>query len=100
MKKIGFLIFLSLPLVLSAQLPYPETRKVDTVTDYFGTKVADPYRWLEDDRSDETKTWVTEENKVTFSYLDKIPYREKWLNRLQEINNYPKYSSPSKKGDY
>ncbi len=54
-------------------LNYPETKKVDTVTDYFGTKVKDPYRWLEDDRSAETEEWVKAENKVTFGYLDKIP---------------------------
>ncbi len=83
-----------------SQLSYPVTKKVDTVTDYHGTKIPDPYRWLEDDRSDETKQWVTEQNKVTFGYLDKIPYRAQWLKRLEEINNYPKYSSPSRKKEY
>lgn len=99
MKKIlSFL--LSLPLVLFAQLQYPETKKGPTVENYHGTNVADPYRWLEDDRSEETKQWVTEQNKVTFGYLDKISYRAQWLKRLEEINNYPKYSSPSKKNEY
>ncbi len=97
MKNISILILLFSPMLIEAQLMYPETRKVDTVTDYHGTKVADPYRWLEDDRSEETKQWVTEQNKVTFGYLDKINYRAQWLKRLEEINNYPKYSSPTKK---
>ncbi|MBP8245070.1 MAG: S9 family peptidase, partial [Chitinophagaceae bacterium] len=61
---------------------------------------ADPYRWLEDDRSEETKAWVTAQNKVTFDILDKIPYRADWQKRLEEINNYPKYSSPSPKSGY
>jgi prolyl oligopeptidase len=100
MKKLILLFFLSIPFLLSAQLDYPVTKKVDTVTDYHGVKISDPYRWLEDDRSDETKAWVTEENKVTFGYLDKIPYRAQWLKRLEEINNYPKYSSPSRNHEY
>jgi prolyl oligopeptidase len=100
MKKILSFVLLVFPILLSAQLLYPETRKVDTVTDYHGTKVTDPYRWLEDDRSEETKAWVTEQNKVTFGYLDQIPYRAQWLKRLEEISNYPKYSSPSRKHEY
>ena len=64
------------------------------------SRVADPYRWLEDDWSAETKDWVTAQNKVTFDYLDKIPYRADWLKRLEEINNYPKYSSPSRTNEY
>jgi prolyl oligopeptidase len=100
MKKILSLLFLAFPMVLIAQLQYPETKKTDTVTDYHGTKIADPYRWLEDDRSEETKQWVTEQNKVTFGYLDKIAYRAQWLKRLEEINNYPKFSSPGKKNEY
>lgn len=99
MKKV-FLAFLFLPLFTEAQLSYPETKKGETVEDYHGTKVADPYRWLEDDKSEETKQWVAEENKVTFGYLDKISYRADWLKRLEEINNYPRYSSPSKKNEY
>ena len=99
MKKIFLLLALS-PFFTNAQLVYPETKKTDTITDYFGTKVADPYRWLEDDRSEETKQWVTAQNKVTFGYLDQIPFRAQWLKRLEEINDYPKYSSPSKKNEY
>ncbi len=79
-------------------LAYPETKKVDTVDTYFGVKVADPYRWLEDDNSEETKAWVIEQNKVTQSYLSKIPYREKIKERLTNIWNYPKYGTPFKKG--
>lgn len=84
----------------TGSLEYPETRKGDVVDDYHGTKIADPYRWLEDDKSEETKQWVELENKVTFGYLNNIPYRKDWLKRLEEINNYPKYTSPSKKNDY
>jgi prolyl oligopeptidase len=79
---------------------YPKTKKVDTVTTYFDTKVKDPYRWLEDDRSDETASWVQSQNKVTFNYLDKIPYREALKNRLEKLWNYEKYSAPFKEGDY
>ena len=99
MKKLLFFIAF-LPLFSNAQLNYPQTKKGETVDDYHGTKVADPYRWLEDDKSEETKQWVTEENKVTFGYLDKISYRADWLKRLEEINNYPKYSSPFKNNEY
>lgn len=100
MKKILCFLFLTTPFSLIAQLEYPQTKKGETVEDYHGTKVADPYRWLEDDRSEETKQWVTAQNKVTFGYLDKITYRAQWLKRLEEINNYPKYSSPSRNHDY
>jgi len=100
MKKLLLLILSGYCFQVMAQMNYPPTRKTDTVTDYHGTKVADPYRWLEDDRSEETKAWVTEQNKVTFGYLDKIPYRADWQKRLEAINNYPKYSSPSPKNGY
>jgi prolyl oligopeptidase len=100
MKKLLFSFFVLSPFVITAQLVYPETKKTEVVEDYHGYKVADPYRWLEDDRSEETKQWVTEQNKVTFGYLDKIKYRADWLKRLEEINNYAKYSSPFKKNDY
>ncbi len=58
-------------------IKYPVTKKVDQVDDYFGTKVADPYRWLEDDKSAETGKWVEAQNAVTFGYLEKIPFRER-----------------------
>lgn len=83
-----------------SQIKYPSAKKVNQSDDYFGTKVEDPYRWLEDDNSDETKAWVIAENKVTQEYLSKIPFREKVRARLEEMWNYPKYSSPAKKGEY
>lgn len=79
------------------QLKYPQTAKVDTVDTYFGVQVKDPYRWLENDRSPETEAWVKAQNAVTHAYLDKIPFREALKNRLTELTNYPKYSSPMKK---
>jgi prolyl oligopeptidase len=100
MKKIFSFLFLFLPFILAAQLQYPETKKGDVVEDYHGTKVADPYRWLEDDNSEETKAWVQEENKVTQDYLSKIPYRDKIKKRIEEMWNYPKYGAPFRKGDY
>jgi len=85
---------------LSAQsLDYPQTRKGDQVDDYHGLKVADPYRWLEDDNSAETAKWVEAEDKVTFGYLDKIPYRAQVKARLEQLYNYPKYSAPFRKGE-
>ena len=81
------------------KISYPESKKVDQVDDYFGTKVADPYRWLEDENSAETKVWVQAQNAVTFAYLDKIPYREKLKARLTELYNYPRVSAPFHRGD-
>ncbi|MGZ5515358.1 MAG: S9 family peptidase, partial [Candidatus Aminicenantales bacterium] len=83
----------------AAKLTYPVTKKVDQVDDYFGTKVADPYRWLEDDNAEDVKAWVQAENAVTFGYLDKIPFRPKIKARLNEIYNYPRYSSPFRAGE-
>jgi prolyl oligopeptidase len=96
-----FLIALSLltPYWLQAQIKYPVTKKESVVDDYNGVKVQDPYRWLEDDNSEDTKAWVQQQNKVTFDYLSKIPYREKIRKRLEEIWNYPKYGAPFRKGD-
>jgi prolyl oligopeptidase len=79
---------------------YPETKKVDTVDNYFGEDVADPYRWLEDDRSAETEAWVKSQNEATFGYLDNIPYREELKDRLTKLWNYEKIGSPFKEGDY
>jgi prolyl oligopeptidase len=88
------------PAAFAQGLGYPETHKVDHVDTYHGTKVADPYRWLEDDRSEETAQWVKAENQVTFSYLDKIPYRAQVMKRLEQLFNYPKYSAPFRRGEY
>jgi len=79
---------------------YPATRKVEQIDDYFGTKVADPYRWLEDDRSEETARWVQAQNAVTFDYLGKIPFRDALRRRITEINNYPRMTAPVRAGDY
>lgn len=79
---------------------YPDTRKVNQEDDYFGTRVADPYRWLEDDRSEETRNWVIDENKVTNDYIARIPFRDAIRNRLKELWNYARYTAPFKEGDY
>lgn len=85
---------------LPAQKPeYPVTKTVNQVDDYFGTKVADPYRWLEDLDSADTKAWIESQNKVTFSYLEKIPQRAKLKARLTELWNYEKFSAPFKEGN-
>jgi prolyl oligopeptidase len=97
MKKLLLLCVL-LPVMANAQIGYPATTKGTTVDNYHGTKVPDPYRWLEDDRSDSTKDWVTRQNKVTFDYLGRIQYRKQWQERLEDINNYAKYSSPFRQG--
>ena len=81
------------------KLNYPETRKSDQIDDYFGVKVPDPYRWLEDENSAETKAWVEAENKITFAYLDKIAYREKLKARLTQLINYPRISAPFHRGN-
>lgn len=84
----------------STNLTYPITNKGDTVDTYFGQSVADPYRWLEDDRSEETGAWVTSQNKVTQGYLSAIDFRQEVAKRLAELENYEKISAPSKAGDY
>ena len=85
---------------LAQSLQYPETKKIEHIDEYHGTKISDPYHWLEDDRSTETEAWVKAQNDVTFGYLNKIPFKEKIFDDLQKAYNYPKYSAPSKKGDY
>jgi prolyl oligopeptidase len=79
---------------------YPITRKTDQVDDYHGTLVADPYRWLEDDRSDETARWVAAQNDVTFGYLDRIPWREALRQRLTALVDYPRTSAPEQRGPW
>jgi len=83
----------------NSKIKYPESKKVEQIDDYFGTKVADPYRWLEDENSAETKAWVDAQNRVTFAYLDSIPYREKLKARLMQLYNYPRVSAPFRRGD-
>lgn len=79
---------------------YPATAKVDTVDVYFGTEVKDPYRWLEDDRSEQTAAWVKSQNEVTFDYLNKIPFREQVKARLEKLWNYEKVGTPFREGEY
>lgn len=79
---------------------YPKTYKDQTTDDYFGTTVADPYRWLEDDRSKQTGDWVRQQNEMTFAYLDKIPFRDAIRNRMQQLWNYERVSAPSVEGEY
>ncbi len=79
---------------------YPETKTVDHTDDYHGEALADPYRWLEDDLAEDTKGWVEEENKVTYGYLENIPFREDIRERLEELWNYEKFGSPFNEGDY
>lgn len=86
-------------IMLKNKPTYPTTRQDPSVIDdYHGTKVADPYRWLEDDNSAETKDWVKRQNEVTYAYLDKIPYRQVTKERIEKLWNYEKYGSPFKKG--
>ncbi len=79
---------------------YPDTKMTDQTDDYFGTKVSDPYRWLENDMSEETKSWVKEQNAVTNNYISKIPFRNAIAADLKELWNYEKYSAPFKEGEY
>ncbi len=80
------------------KLTYPDAKRVDQTDDYHGTKVADPYRWLEDPDSADTRAWVEAENKITFAYLDQIPERQKIKERLTKLWNYERYDVPWKEG--
>jgi len=82
----------------SASLAYPVARKTNTLDDYHGVKVADPYRWLEDDNAPETKAWVEAENKITFDYIEKIPERAAIKTRLTTLWNYERYGTPFRQG--
>jgi len=97
-KKILFLMAAMAATTLMAQnIQYPKAVKDGTTDTYFGTVVADPYRWLENDTSAQTTAWVEAENRVTNAYLAKIPFRQKLLNRLTELANYEKLSAPRKR---
>ncbi len=78
----------------------PKTKKVDVIDNYFGTEIPDPYRWLEDDMSEETTAWVKAQNEVTFAYLEEIPFRNQLKVRMSEIWNYPKMGTPGKEAGY
>lgn len=84
---------------MNFELIYPETKQGEVEDEYFGTIVKDPFRWLEDDNSDETAEWVKKQNELTEGFLETIPYRENIKSRLLEIWDYPKMSAPTKKGD-
>ena len=106
MKKSVFAILIAIAIMSisscapkAKKLNYPVTAKVDQVDEYFGVEVSDPYRWLEDDNSEETAEWVKAQNAVTQGYLQGIPFRQKIADRLTEIWNYPRYRMPVKKGD-
>jgi len=106
-KMIPFLLFVFLlnsnqikAQITTTKVNYPATKKVDTVTNYFGTDVKDPYRWLEDDMSEETGNWVKTQNETTFGYLDNIPFRNELKERLSSLWNYEKVGAPFKEGDY
>ncbi len=82
------------------KVSYPDTKTVEHVDEYHGQTLADPYRWLEDDRADDVKQWVKAQNDITFGFLENIPYREKIRQRLEELWNYEKFSAPFKRGSY
>lgn len=92
---------ISLTLLMTAAPPfkYPATRKSDTVDKYHGTRVPDPYRWLEDDNAPETTAWVAEQNKVTQAYLGNIPYRQRLRERMTKLYNYVRVSAPTRRGN-
>ena len=93
-------IFIAMSCTQQPTFNYPETRKGDVVDNYHGTEVPDPYRWLEDDMSEETAAWVKAQNELTFSYLESIPFRDALKERMTEIWNYPKMGTPFKEGDH
>lgn len=101
MSKIfsSFLLLL-LFVATQAQLKYPVTKKVDQIDDYHGTKVSDPYRWLENDNSDETKAWVKSENDVTNAYFAQIHFKDGFKKRIEQLSNYAKFTAPQKKGEW
>lgn len=100
LKSVLPLLTLALTTFAQAQISYPETKRESQSDNYHGTIVEDPYRWLENDTSAETKAWVIEQNNVTNKYLDAIPSREKLRKRMSDLYNYARYSTPFRKGDY
>ncbi|MDP4284127.1 MAG: prolyl oligopeptidase family serine peptidase [Bacteroidota bacterium] len=100
MKNLFFILLMSVTTQTFSQIKYPDTKKTKQEDNYFGTIVKDPYRWLEDDNSEETKAWVKEENVVTETYLSQIPFRKKVKAQLKLMWNYTRYGSPFKEGDY
>jgi prolyl oligopeptidase len=101
-RKAGFILLFmfTVSMLQAQQLRYPQTRKTDQQDNYHGTTVKDPYRWLETDTAEEVKSWVEAQNAVTFDYLKKIPFRDKFKTRLTEIFNYERFSAPGRVGEY
>src|SRR6056297_920714 len=97
---LAILIIISMISCKQNKFEYPETRKTDVVDTYHGFEVSDPYRWLEDDMSEETAEWVKAQNEVTFNYLEKIPFRGKIRDRLAELWNYERMGVPNKEGGF
>ncbi|MBT0810028.1 S9 family peptidase [Litoribacter ruber] len=85
---------------MQMDLNYPNTTKGEQIDTYWGEQLADPYRWLEDDHAEETKAWVESQNKVTFDYLKKIPFRSQIREKLEDVWNYEKVGAPFEYGDY
>ena len=86
--------------ITAQRLQYPETKKGDWVDTYFGVRVADPYRSLENESAPETRQWIEKQNQVTFDYLRQIPYREQVRARLEKLSNYTRYGPPFRRGEY
>lgn len=84
----------------AVRLNYPPSRQADQVDEYHGEKIADPYRWLEDPNSDETKAWIEAQNKVTAAYLEQLPTREKLRTRLTQLWNYERFGLPYRRGPW
>src|ERR1700742_3356319 len=109
-KKLMLAVSCAVPAAMTAGLltsatspktmTYPPARKADQVDDYHGVKVADPYRWLEDDRSAETTAWVNAENQATGAYLNQIPYRNDVKERLSQLYDFAKYTLPAQRGEW
>jgi len=99
MKRLIYLLTLTLMASCNHKLNYPTTTKQNVTDDYFGTAVEDPYRWLENDTAPETEEWVKEQNEVTFGYLNKLPNRDKISRQLTDLINYERIGTPFKKGN-
>ena len=108
MNRILFWLLIVLSLTISAKgnkkpkevITYPVTKKINHTDTYFETTVEDPYQWLEDDTSAQTAAWVEAQNKVTFDYLDKIPFRQQLKERYKELFDFAKLNNPVIAGDY
>ena len=102
MKKTIFIMAITTAGISFGQtkIQYPETKKGETVDVYFDTKVNDPYRWLEDDKSAETAAWVKAQNEVTYDYFSKIPFRDALKQRMEKLWNYEKIGAPFIEGKF